>query len=197
VEERFGVPVHGDLEGLLRAGVQGAVVALPDDAHREPAVALLEAGAAVLVEKPLATTVEDAEAILGAARGRLLMVGHVLRFDPRYLEARRRVAGGALGDVLHAYARRNSAAGAAHRYGTTTRLPWHVSIHDLDLVRWVTGREICEVTARGTSRRFRDASHLDSLQALLTRQGGSPAVVESCWALPAHVGPAIDSRWRS
>lgn len=192
--ERFAVPVHEDLDGLLAAGVQGAVVALPDDAHRSAAVALLQAGVAVLVEKPLATSVEDAEAILAVARGRLLMVGHLLRFDPRYLEARRRVGAGALGDLLHAYARRNSAAGAAHRYGTTTSLPWHVSIHDLDLVRWVTGREICEVTARGTSRRFRAAGHLDSLQALLTLDDGSPAVVESCWALPEHVSPAIDAR---
>jgi predicted dehydrogenase len=172
----------------------------------------------VLVEKPLATTVEEAQAIVRAARGRLLMVGHLLRFDPRYLEARRRVAGGGLGEVLHAYARRNSAAGAVDRYGGTTSLPWHVSIHPgaptkssapaaglvgaagdfvgwgLDLLRWVTGSEICSITALGTSRRFRAQGQLDSLQALLTLDCGASAVVESCWALRGHVSPAIDAR---
>ncbi|MGH3518351.1 MAG: Gfo/Idh/MocA family protein [Haloechinothrix sp.] len=176
--------------------IDGAIVASPDNAHRAVTVELLARGVSVLVEKPLATTVEDATAMLDAAHGTtLLMVGHLLRFDPRYLQARREFTSGRLGDLLHVYARRNSARGAVRRYGTTTRLHWHVSVHDVDLVRWVTGREIVEVTARGVSRRSDAAGQLDSLVALLSLDNGCTAVVESCWSLPPHLRSAIDARF--
>lgn len=191
----FGVPTAPSLADLVSRDLDAAVIALPDNAHREVTIDALERGLAVLVEKPLATTIGDAAAIVEAARGRLLMVGHLLRFDPRYVVARRRVQAGELGSLLHVYARRNSAAGAVFRYGSTTSLPFHVSIHDLDLVRWVTGREVTSLLAHGTGRLFADQHHLDSLQALLRLDDGSSAVVESCWALPRHLGSAIDSRF--
>lgn len=190
----LGVPIASDLDGLRADRLDGVVIALPDAWHRDVTVDALERGLAVLVEKPLATTVEDAEAIVAAGRGRLLMVNHLLRFDPRYAEARRRVMAGDLGDLLHAYARRNSATGAARRYGSSTRLPHHVSVHDLDMLRWVTGREVVSVKAHGVSRVLAEDGHLDSLQALLRLDDGSSAVVESCWTLPRHLGSAIDSR---
>ena len=196
-EAEFGVPGAAAVTDLDPGGVgsvDGVVIALPDNAHRAATVQALERGLAVLVEKPLATDLDDAEAIVAAGRGRMLMVGHLLRFDPRYLEARRRVQQGGIGDLVHAYARRNSAIGSAARYGTTTRLPFHVSVHDLDLLRWVTGREVVAVRAHGTSRALAAYGHLDSLQALLFLDDGSSAVVESCWVLPRHLGPAIDAR---
>lgn len=191
--DEFEAPTAATLDAL-GVDLDGVVITLPDNAHRDVAVHALERDLAVLVEKPLATNVDDAEAIVTAGSGRLLMVGHMLRFDPRYVVARRRVADGDLGDLLHIYARRNSAAGSALRYGTSTRLPYHVSIHDLDLLRWVTGREVVSVQANGVSRVLADHGHLDSLQALLRLDDGSSAVVESCWTLPKHLGSAIDSR---
>jgi predicted dehydrogenase len=193
-EAEFGVPGAASVADLDPDDLDGVVIALPDNAHRTTAVRALERGLAVLVEKPLATDLADAEAIVAAGRDRLLMVGHMLRFDPRYLEARRRVQRGAIGELVHVYARRNSAAGSAVRYGSTTRLPYHVTVHDLDLVRWVTGREVVGVRAHGTSRMLAAHGHLDSLQALLFLDDGSSAVVESCWVLPRHLGSAIDSR---
>lgn len=193
-EAEFGVPAAATVADLDAGGLDGVVIALPDDAHRTATVQALERDLAVLVEKPLATDPADAEAIVAAGEGRLLMVGHLLRFDPRYLAARRRVQEGGLGALTHVYARRNSAAGSAVRYGATTRLPYHVTVHDLDLVRWVTGREVTGVRAHGTSRALAAHGHLDSLQALLFLDDGSSAVVESCWVLPRHLGPAIDAR---
>ncbi|HEY3684180.1 MAG TPA: Gfo/Idh/MocA family oxidoreductase [Streptosporangiaceae bacterium] len=190
----FGAPAVASVDDLDPDDVDGVVIALPDSAHRTAAVRALERGLAVLVEKPLATDLADAEAIVAAGRDRLLMVGHMLRFDPRYLEARRRVEQGAIGELVHVYARRNSAIGSAARYGSTTRLPYHVTVHDLDLVRWVTGREVVGVRAHGTGRALAALGHLDGLQALLFLDDGSSAVVESCWVLPRHLGSAIDSR---
>jgi predicted dehydrogenase len=194
VASELGVTAPAGLDDLWTCQPDAVVVALPDDAHVEAALAVLERGLPVLVEKPLATSVDDAVRIWRAARGTLLMVGHLLRFDARYLRARRLVASGELGDVLHVYARRNSAAGAGQRYGGSTRLMWHVSIHDIDLVRWVTGRQIVAVTARGVSRGVAGQGQLDSLVALLELDGGGVAGLESCWALPGIYRDGIDAR---
>jgi UDP-N-acetylglucosamine 3-dehydrogenase len=191
----FDVPTAGTLDELGTERLDGVIIALPDAIHREATVHALERDLAVLVEKPLATNVEDAQSIVAAGRDRLLMVGHLLRFDPRYVAARRRVQAGDLGELLHVYARRNSATGAARRYGGPTSLAHHVSVHDLDLLRWVTGREVVNVRAQGVSRVLAEKGHLDSLQALLRLDDGSSAVLESCWVLPKHLGSAIDSRF--
>lgn len=192
--EAFGVPTAGALDDMT--GLDAVIVSLPDSAHRAPVVRALEAGLHVLVEKPLATTLEDADAIVDAAEraGTVVMVGHTLRFDPRYRGARTAVREGRVGDVALCYARRNSAFGAALRYGGTTALPWHVSIHDVDAAVWVTGHRVADVTARATDNRLRDHGHLDALGALLTLDNGAPLLLESAWVLPPHLRSGIDSR---
>lgn len=177
-------------------GIDAVTVSLPDSAHRAAAVQALGAGLHVLVEKPLATTLDDAQAIVDAAgrAGTVVMVGHTLRFDPRYRGARTAVREGRVGDVALCYARRNSAFGAAVRYGSTTALPWHVSIHDVDAAAWVTGHRVVDVTARATDRRLGEYGHLDALGALLTLDNGAPLLLESAWVLPAHLRSGIDSR---
>jgi predicted dehydrogenase len=84
--ERTGASAHyADFAELLRRDDLDAVsVCTPDALHREPCELALAGGRHVLVEKPIATTVVDAEAIVAAARraGSALLVGHCLRFDP-------------------------------------------------------------------------------------------------------------------
>ena len=88
IDDRNGT---GDrrLDDALDAQPDVVVVATPEHLHRDAAVRAL-AVAHVLVEKPIASTVEDAEAIRAAAdsAGRLVFVGHLLRFDPRPRRAR-------------------------------------------------------------------------------------------------------------
>ena len=95
-----GAAAADDLFGPIGMhGVDIVDVCLPTPLHREAAERAFAAGKHVLLEKPIALTVEDAEAILAAAQrsGRLLMVGLVLRFWPEYEELRRIVGGGELG----------------------------------------------------------------------------------------------------
>lgn len=192
----FDVPVHADLDGLLDAGVDAVVIAVPDNAHVEPAVRALSAGRATLLEKPMAMSGADARTIAATARetDSLLMIGQTLRFDPRYRHAQRLVRSGRIGSPAHCYARRNSAFGAAVRYGETTSLPWHVSVHDVDAMLWVTGLRVREVTARATDRRLAGNGHWDSLGALLVLDDGTPFLLESSWILPTHLRSGIDSR---
>ncbi len=189
----FDVPT---VHSLSTVDADAVIVALPDNAHRAVAVEAIERGWHVLVEKPLATSVADARAIADAAAGSsaVVMAGQTLRFEPRYRQARATVRSGRLGEVGLCYARRNSAFGAAVRYGTTTALPWHVSVHDVDVATWVTGLRVVEVMARGTDRRLGGRGHLDSLGALLTLEGGVPLLLESSWVLPEQLRSGIDSR---
>lgn len=76
--------------------VDGVIICTPEDSHVDPALAVLEAGRHILVEKPLALTVEDAEDIVEAARKKdvITMMAYDLRFDPRYVARSGRTAMG-------------------------------------------------------------------------------------------------------
>lgn len=110
--ERLGARAVSDWEAALaEPGVEAVDVCLPTPLHRPVAERALAAGLHVLVEKPVALTLEDADAIGAAAEasGRVLMVGHVLRFMPEIAELRRLIATGDLGGPLAASALRLSA----------------------------------------------------------------------------------------
>lgn len=103
VAEEFGTEHFESVENLLEAGIDLASVAVPTTAHRSVATALLEGGADVLVEKPIAASVEEAALLVetAAKAGRILQVGHIERFngavvalfdavrDPRFIECHR------------------------------------------------------------------------------------------------------------
>ena len=110
--DRLGAQATDDLEtALSMPGVEAVDVCLPTPLHRPVAERALAAGHHVLLEKPIALSLEDADAIGAAARksGRVLMVGHVLRFMPEIVELRRVLASGELGRPLGASALRLSA----------------------------------------------------------------------------------------
>lgn len=103
VTEKWGCPGYADYRELLQSPeVDAVVIALPHWLHREVAVACLEAGKHLLVEKPLAMTVEECDAILEAAQrtGRTLSVAHMHRYFPVNAEARRLIAGGEIGRLV-------------------------------------------------------------------------------------------------
>ena len=106
-----GAEASDDLyAALARDDVDVVDICLPTPQHREAAERAFAAGKHVLLEKPIALTLEDAEAIVAAAEraGKLLVVGLVLRFWPEYVELRRIVASGELGRPLAASAQRLS-----------------------------------------------------------------------------------------
>lgn len=101
--DAFGVRTYADYEDLLHQEKPEAVlVALPHHLHEAAAEASLAAGAHVLVEKPLAISIEGCNRIIDAAKrhGRTLMVGHTHHFYPNIIEAQRIVRSGELGEVM-------------------------------------------------------------------------------------------------
>jgi predicted dehydrogenase len=185
--ETLGAEVSTDLEAAIRDPEIDAVdVCLPTSVHRSATELALEHGKHVFLEKPLALTVEDGEAILRAAEtsGRIFMVGLVLRFWPEYVELHRRVASGELGRPFAVTTQRLSPpADWATWYADWTQSggpPVDLMVHDFDQANWLLG-EPRSVYARGTSSQ--GAGNPDSIVAVV-EYDGAHATVEGSMAMP-------------
>jgi predicted dehydrogenase len=145
-----------------------AVLAVPSELHAAVGVPLLEAGLDLLVEKPIATRLEDAHALAEAARrtGRLLMVGHVERFNPATLELAKLVD-----QPLHMELTRIGSFSAR----VTADVVLDLMIHDLDLAMSLAGAPVAEVHSMG--RNVRSNGQLDLVTALLRFENGVTATV--------------------
>lgn len=189
VAERLGTRYYPSTSELLsRERPQAIIVATVENAHRESCLAALENNVAVLVEKPIATTIEDGAAIVAAAQrtGQLLMVGHILRFDTRYALLRETVASGQIGDPLTVTARRLNGRAAQDRLRGRCSLPVFLGVHDYDAVRWIAGSEVTQVVAQSRFGFLAGQGYNveDATWALLTFANGVLAAVEEGWILP-------------
>ncbi|SRR5579871_419276 len=170
--EAYGAKVYASFERLLEdRNVDVVYLATPNDLHRDQTVAAAEAGKHVLVEKPMALSVEDAAAMTEACRraGVRLSVGHHLRFHPAHQRARALVASGAIGELVWATARWVS----RRPPDTGWRLDFARSggtsltargVHVIDLVRFVAGREF--ETVGGVSDGFGGRQEWDDVTAV-------------------------------
>jgi UDP-N-acetylglucosamine 3-dehydrogenase len=163
-----GRPVleYADWRRMLdeQSGVLDAVsVACPSELHAEVALAALDAGLHVLVEKPIAVTLPDALRLRGAAReaGRKLMVGHVERFNPVIASVREVLAEGRLGRVFRAQATRVGPLPSRIR---DAGVGIDLATHDLDVMQHLLGKQVTEIYADGG--RFVHASQEDMLTCL-------------------------------
>jgi predicted dehydrogenase len=134
---------HNLADALGDENVDAVDLCTPTDRHATEAIAALQAGKHVLVEKPLALTGELADQVIEQAErsGRVLMAAQVLRFMPAYVRAKELTA--ELGPVRSAMFRRRCAAPAWSRWLTdTTRSgggAFDLLIHDVDYARWLFG----------------------------------------------------------
>ncbi len=142
VSAELGVRAFSSLDGLL-AEVEAAVVAVPTTRHAEVALAALERGVHLLIEKPIAPSLEEADRIVDAAdaRGLLVATGHVERFNgalracEAYLEGPRFVESHRLAPF--------------NPRGTDVAVVLDLMIHDIDLVLGLVGEEVDTVHAIG------------------------------------------------
>src|SRR5207245_8005018 len=151
VASHFGVDSYPSVDSICEdPEVDATIVAVPDTAHEEPATRLLQAGKAVLLEKPMAHTLDAALRIAEVARSSQarLMVGHILRFDPRYVGAAAQVAEGAIGVPLHVTASRFTFRHVGTRLAGRSSPCFYLGIHDIDAMQWITGKRITRVFAR-------------------------------------------------
>ncbi len=197
VSRLLGCDAAESLEEAIEAeDVQIVSVCTSDEAHREACVTAAEAGKHVLVEKPLATTLEDCDAIIEACRRNdvKLMTGHVCRFDPRYVKCRDAVMEGDLGEIVQVFARRNNILPSGLRIGPRTSVAFFLGVHDIDLIQWVTGRQITRVHSESTSRVLKDIPADDTIMTVFRLEGGGVGALETCWVIPEGAPNSLDAR---
>jgi len=194
---RLGCAAAGTLAEAINAeGVDLVSVCTDDQSHREACVAAAEAGKHVLVEKPLATTLQDCDAIIAAcqAAGVKLMVGHVCRFDPHYTACRNAVAAGEVGEIVQVFARRNNITASGRRIGPRTSVAFFLGVHEIDLMCWITGARITRVYSEAVSKVLADIPAEDSIFTLARFDNGAVGCIETCWVIPEGSPNTLDAR---
>jgi UDP-N-acetylglucosamine 3-dehydrogenase len=169
------------LDMVQTARVDAVVLAAPTTAHGELALAAIERGLAVLVEKPLAGTVDEAGAIVAAAaaRGVPVQVGHIERFNPGLRALVSCLRAGWLSTIYSVSARRTGPFPARIRdVGVTVDL----ATHDLDIISWIVG-ERPERAYAEVARRVH-AVHEDLVLGLLHFPSGATGMLDVNWLTP-------------
>ena len=141
VRQALGCAEYPDFASLLDTGVEAVTIAAPTHIHQEIALACIARGVHVLVEKPIASTIEEGRAIVAAARraGVTLMVGHVERFNPAVQGIKDALRGE---DILSIPITR---VGPFPPRMSNVGVVIDLAVHDIDLIRWFTDSEIIEV----------------------------------------------------
>ncbi|HEY0328643.1 MAG TPA: Gfo/Idh/MocA family oxidoreductase [Rhodopseudomonas sp.] len=139
--ELIGCPTFAALDELLEAGVDAVTIAAPTHLHHDVAIACINRGIHVLVEKPVASTVQEGREIVAAAKraGVTLMVGHVERFNPAVAAIKHAIEGE---DILSIGITR---VGPFPPRMSNVGVVIDLAVHDIDLIRWFTESEIIDV----------------------------------------------------
>lgn len=206
----YGIEAESDTQSLIaRSDIDGIVIATPHHCHVEEALLAANEGKHVLVEKPMATTVEDSQRMINAFEqaGLQLAVGYHQRFRESNRTVRDLVNSGAIGQVraiqmsalfdIEAL-RSDEGFGGGWDWWKDPRSLAHLmnsGPHNVDLCRWWLGSEICHVAA--CSGTFREENpNENTTMALLAFQNGSMASFWSSSVCPSPGFPDEDFRFR-
>jgi len=194
--ERFGAEkTYTDYNDLLAdPEVEAVSVVTMYDQHKEPAIAALEAGKHVMLEKPMASTLEDCQEIVQAAEAAagFFMVGHICRFNPRYAAVKEPIAEGRIGKIVSMYARRNIPAWVGE--GVLPKIGPIIGdgVHDTDLMLWYSGAKI--VSAYAQTVNVRGLKNPDLGWTMYRFDTGAIGILEDVWFLPDSTPFQIDER---
>jgi predicted dehydrogenase len=175
------------LETASDSRVEAVVVCTPEHLHVEPALAAIDSGKAVLVEKPLADTVQDAERIRdrAAERGVPVLTGHILRFEARYAAARRAIEAGEIGAVQAVRHERVGTVGDQDILQGRTSIALYYGVHEFDLARWYAG-DVERIYAERSDGVLRAQRYeVDDLYSAVFRfSSGAHGTATLGWSLP-------------
>jgi predicted dehydrogenase len=192
--EMVGAKFHsGDNEAVIaRPEVTAVIVSTSEGEHLKPILAAIERGLPVLVEKPLALTLDDADQLLRAIEKRAanVRVAYSRRYKERYLIAKEQILQGRIGTITGGAARLYNSRSQA--FAILKRDPHATPVVDaltyyVDLMNWFfEGRRIVEVYARGQTGVLKAAGHdvPDVGFAVFTYDDGSVVNLGHCYALP-------------
>ncbi|HXW37609.1 MAG TPA: Gfo/Idh/MocA family oxidoreductase [Nitrososphaerales archaeon] len=191
---RFGVKAFGDYTELLEdESVEAVVIATPPLMKKEITVRAADRRKAVFCEKPIAVSMESADAMVEAVKssGITFQVGYQKRFDQSFVAAKQAIDGGEVGRILLVRANNRDPPSRVGGWTADPRKSGSIFLdtcsHDFDAVRWLTGSEVERVYADGSSTMFEElkaSGDYDTVTITLKLRNGTMAEVDACTYTP-------------
>jgi len=189
ISEKYGVKWYKDYREMLST-VDAVSIVVPTIYHNKVATEVSKQGVHLLVEKPLAPTIEEAKEIIESSRANkvILAVGHIERHNPVVTEAHKRIVKGEWGKIVSINAKRVSPLETeSFVRGETRRIDdvgvlFDLSIHDVDIISYLAHSHVVLASAMGSSTSI--IKHEDNIGILLKFDNGITAICESNWLSP-------------
>lgn len=201
--DALGIQTFDSVDELLSSGAEldAVVVATPDFAHEQPAVAALDAGLDLLIEKPLATSEEEAQRIIAAAvrGGGRIVVGFENRWNPLFSAVHHRLRSdnhrmvsqrALLQDTIFVPTEMLS-------WAAKSSPAWFLMPHVLDMATWLSGARPVDVFARGVNHVLRDrgVDTWDRVSASFAMSDGSILDLDCGWVQPTGKTSVFEFRF--
>lgn len=160
------------------------VIATPEHLHYQHALAAIEAGRSVFLEKPIASNLQDAEQLRQASQAAnvILQIGFILRYEANHAKLKQEIATGSFGEIVSIRAKRNCSHQWAKFHLDLGHTIYETLIHDLDLMLWLTNSRAERVMA--IERQTKAYKYSEAITALIHFSNGTLALAESSWFVP-------------
>lgn len=177
---QYGTKPFTDYKELLDEGLGAVSIVVPTMLHKQITIDALDANTNVLVEKPIADTIENAGAVIEAAEtaNRVLMVGHIERFNPAVAKMKEIIDSGLLGKVVSISTRR---VGPYNPRIRDVGVILDIGVHDIDVISYLYDSRVTEVYSIAGKDIH---SHEDHASMILKFKGDCSGVVETNWLTP-------------
>ncbi len=177
---KYGTEGYTDFHELLMQDIDALSIAVPTTLHRDIALQAIEKGINILIEKPIADTVDNAQTIINAAKENnvKLMVGHIERFNPAIIALKKEIEKGKFGKIVSISATR---VGPFEPRVRDVGIILDLGVHDIDLMSYLYSERVREVfaTAGSVVHSFEDYASI-----LLKFQNGNAGVIKTNWLTP-------------
>lgn len=180
---QFNTKPFTDYKEMFAEGLDAVSVVVPTKLHKQVVLDALEAGLHVLVEKPIADSIENADLMIEAAEkaGKILMVGHIERFNPAVIKLKEIMESGILGKVVSISTRR---VGPYNPRIRDVGVILDIGVHDIDIISYLYGRKVNHVYAVAGADIHSFEDHASIILRLDHEFAG---VVETNWLTPHKV----------
>ena len=180
---QFKTKAFTDYKKMLAEGLDAVSVVVPTKLHKQVVLDALDAGMHVLVEKPIADTTENADLMIAAAKkaGKILMVGHIERFNPAVIKLKEIINSGTLGKIVSISTKR---VGPYNPRIRDVGVILDIGVHDIDVISYLYGKKINSVYAIAGADIH---SFEDHASIILRMDHNFAGVVETNWLTPHKV----------
>ena len=183
IEKKYGAKGYTEYDDLLNdPDIEVVSVCVPTTFHHDVVMEAIKHKKHVLVEKPIAFTLNEAEEMIAAAKeaGVILATGHVERFNPAVQKAKELIDDGVIGDIVSAFAKR---VGPLPPRIKDVGVSIDLAIHDLDIMNYLFEEDITQVYGTMNSS-FDDSEFEDHAEIMVSFDNESTGIIEVNWLTP-------------